>query len=135
MASLEDVLVSQANARQRRGRAGRVRPGAAIHLITSHRHNSVATAQQAPEVQRVPLEQLVLQIKVQLPHVNGLWYCKAPLSQGTKLLALTGEHVVYRHCSTPDLLLRFVHNLLNRHYRVLSITQWQSWSDWRLFSR
>lgn len=64
MASLEDVLVSQANARQRRGRAGRVRPGAAIHLISSHRHNCIAAAQQAPEVQRVPLEQLVLQIKV-----------------------------------------------------------------------
>jgi len=63
MASLEDVLVSQANARQRRGRAGRVRPGAAIHLISSHRHNCIAAAQQAPEVQRVPLEQLVLQIK------------------------------------------------------------------------
>jgi len=63
MASLEDVLVSRANARQRRGRAGRVRPGAAIHLITSHRLNVVADPQQAPEVQRVPLEQLVLRIK------------------------------------------------------------------------
>ena len=32
-------------------------------MITSHRHDMVAAAAQAPEVQRVPLEQLVLRIK------------------------------------------------------------------------
>ena len=34
-----------------------------MHLFTSHRHLHVCTAAQAPEVQRVPLEQLVLRIK------------------------------------------------------------------------
>jgi len=63
LSSLEDCLVSRANARQRRGRAGRVRAGVAVHLFTSHRHLHVCTAAQAPEVQRVPLEQLVLRIK------------------------------------------------------------------------
>ena len=63
MSSLEDCLVSRANARQRRGRAGRVKEGVAVHLFTSHRHDRIAAHAQAPEVQRVPLEQLVLRIK------------------------------------------------------------------------
>ena len=63
MSSLEDCLVARANARQRRGRAGRVREGVAVHLFTRHRHDKIAMAAQAPEVQRVPLEQLVLRIK------------------------------------------------------------------------
>mmetsp|Transcript_31138 Transcript_31138/g.101469 ORF Transcript_31138/g.101469 Transcript_31138/m.101469 type:complete len:1282 (-) Transcript_31138:80-3925(-) len=63
MATLEDVAVSRANARQRRGRAGRVREGVAVHLFTRHRHDHILNGHQAPEVQRVPLEQLVLRIK------------------------------------------------------------------------
>ena len=63
MSSLEDCLVARSNARQRRGRAGRVRSGVAVHLFTKHRHDKIAMAAQAPEVQRVPLEQLVLRIK------------------------------------------------------------------------
>ncbi|KAL7540412.1 hypothetical protein ACHAXR_010081 [Thalassiosira sp. AJA248-18] len=63
MSSLEDCLVARSNARQRRGRAGRVRAGVAVHLFSKHRHDKIAMAAQAPEVQRVPLEQLVLRIK------------------------------------------------------------------------
>ena len=63
MSSLEDCLVARSNARQRRGRAGRVREGVAVHLYTRHRHDKITMAAQAPEVQRVPLEQLVLRIK------------------------------------------------------------------------
>jgi HrpA-like RNA helicase len=63
MASLDDCLVSRANARQRRGRAGRVREGVAVHLFTKHRHDYIAVPHQLPEVKRVPLEQLVLRIK------------------------------------------------------------------------
>jgi len=63
MASLDDCLVSRANARQRRGRAGRVREGVAVHLYTKHRHDYIAVGHQLPEVKRVPLEQLVLRIK------------------------------------------------------------------------
>ena len=61
--SLENCLVTRSNARQRRGRAGRVREGVAVHLFTKHRHDTITMAAQAPEVQRVPLEQLVLRIK------------------------------------------------------------------------
>lgn len=63
MSSLEDCLVARSNARQRRGRAGRVRPGCAVHLFTRHRHDRIAAVAQEPEVRRVPLEQLVLRIK------------------------------------------------------------------------
>jgi hypothetical protein len=63
MSALEDVVVSRANARQRRGRAGRVREGVAIHLFTQQRHDNCLVAAQSPEVQRVPLEQLILRIK------------------------------------------------------------------------
>ena len=63
MESLEDVLVSRANAKQRRGRAGRCRPGVAFHLISKFNHDDCCEGQQAPEVKRIPLERLVLTIK------------------------------------------------------------------------
>ena len=62
MESLDDVPISQANARQRRGRAGRCRVGVAFHLMTS-RSLHAAAAQQEPEVRRIPLERLILSIK------------------------------------------------------------------------
>lgn len=63
MESLELVWVSRANAMQRKGRAGRVMPGICIHLYTSHRFSHHFIAQPVPEIQRVPLEQLLLSIK------------------------------------------------------------------------
>lgn len=64
MESLEDVAVSRANAKQRRGRAGRVKSGVCFHLVTRHAFERRLDAAQAPEMHRVPLEQLVLRIKV-----------------------------------------------------------------------
>ncbi|KAJ3159008.1 ATPdependent RNA helicase [Geranomyces michiganensis] len=70
MASLEECWVSQANAKQRRGRAGRVTKGLCVHLFTSHTFEHHLAAQQIPEMQRTPLEQLCLRIKV-LPFLHG----------------------------------------------------------------
>ncbi|KAM5292053.1 putative ATP-dependent RNA helicase DHX57 isoform 2-T2 [Ctenodactylus gundi] len=64
MESLEDTFVSQANALQRKGRAGRVASGVCFHLFTSHHYAHQLLKQQLPEIQRVPLEQLCLRIKI-----------------------------------------------------------------------
>lgn len=70
MESLETVWVSRANASQRKGRAGRVMSGVCIHLFTSHRFKHHLLPQPIPEIQRIPLEQLLLNIKI-LPNFSG----------------------------------------------------------------
>ncbi|XP_055695529.1 putative ATP-dependent RNA helicase DHX57 [Lutzomyia longipalpis] len=69
MESLELVWVSRANALQRKGRAGRVMSGVAIHLFTRHRYTHHILSQPVPEIHRVPLEQLLLRIKT-LPNFS-----------------------------------------------------------------
>ncbi|XP_075976970.1 putative ATP-dependent RNA helicase DHX57 [Anticarsia gemmatalis] len=64
MESLDLVWCSRANAKQRKGRAGRVMPGVCVHLFTSHRFHHHILEQPVPEIHRVPLEQLVLKIKI-----------------------------------------------------------------------
>lgn len=56
--------ISQANARQRRGRAGRVKPGICFCLYTHHRFEKLMRRFQVPEMLRTPLVELCLQIKL-----------------------------------------------------------------------
>ncbi|KAJ3409007.1 ATPdependent RNA helicase [Chytridiales sp. JEL 0842] len=70
MASLEECWVSQANALQRRGRAGRVQEGTCIHLFTRFKFEKGMLEQQPPEIRRTPLEQVCLRIKI-LPFLKG----------------------------------------------------------------
>ncbi|XP_053978482.1 putative ATP-dependent RNA helicase DHX57 [Hylaeus volcanicus] len=64
MESLETCWVSQANALQRKGRAGRVMPGVCVHLYTSYKFKYHFLAQPVPEILRIPLEPLLLRIQL-----------------------------------------------------------------------
>lgn len=60
---LEETWVSKAAAKQRRGRAGRVRPGVCYRLAPSASFDLLAP-QTVPEIQRTPLATLCLQVKL-----------------------------------------------------------------------
>ena len=62
LASLEECFISRASAKQRRGRAGRVREGKCFALYTSKRHEVLMKSHQEPEMKRAPLTEVVLQI-------------------------------------------------------------------------
>jgi ATP-dependent RNA helicase DHX29 len=64
MSVLAETYVSRANASQRSGRAGRVMPGKCYRLYTKKRFEQVFKAQPTPEMLSVPLESVVLKIKV-----------------------------------------------------------------------
>ncbi|XP_020533292.1 DExH-box ATP-dependent RNA helicase DExH7, chloroplastic isoform X2 [Jatropha curcas] len=71
LTSMVEDWISQANARQRRGRAGRVKPGICFCLYTRHRFEKLMRPYQVPEMLRMPLVELCLQIKLlSLGHIK-----------------------------------------------------------------
>ena len=73
MSSLKEVVVSRASAKQRMGRAGRVRPGHCWRLYSQEFLESALVHENpTPEIRRVPLQEVVLQVlllKFGLPDV------------------------------------------------------------------
>lgn len=65
MQLLLEQWVSRASARQRRGRAGRVQAGRCFRMYSRHVHDKVFAEHTLPEIRRVPLEGLCLQIQLQ----------------------------------------------------------------------
>ncbi|KAM0788761.1 hypothetical protein ACM66B_002852 [Microbotryomycetes sp. NB124-2] len=61
---LVETFVAQSNAKQRRGRAGRVQEGVCFHLFTRHRHDSYMQEHPQPEMLRLSLQDLALRIKI-----------------------------------------------------------------------
>ncbi|KAH9770543.1 RNA helicase [Citrus sinensis] len=69
VSTLQSSWVSKASAKQRAGRAGRCQAGICYHLYSQLRAASLPDFQ-VPEIKRIPIEELCLQVKLLDPNCN-----------------------------------------------------------------
>ncbi|RIA92801.1 P-loop containing nucleoside triphosphate hydrolase protein [Glomus cerebriforme] len=62
--NLQEMFISKANVKQRKGRAGRVREGICFHLFTRWKYDNEMHEYELPEILRLPLQELCLKIKI-----------------------------------------------------------------------
>ena len=81
MQKLKEFWVSQASAEQRKGRAGRTGPGVCFRLFSEEEYSSF-DQYNTPEIQRVPLDSLILQmISMGLPNIKLFPFIEPPSSE------------------------------------------------------
>ncbi|KAG8055280.1 hypothetical protein GUJ93_ZPchr0001g32006 [Zizania palustris] len=78
VSTLHSSWVSKASARQREGRAGRCQPGSCYHLYSRFRAASLPDYQ-IPEIKRMPIEELCLQVKLLDPNCRVADFLKKTL--------------------------------------------------------
>ena len=85
MQKLKEFWVSQASAEQRKGRAGRTGPGVCFRLYSAEHFESLEPYT-TPEIQRVPLDSLVLQmISMGLPDVRLFPFIEPPSKESLEV--------------------------------------------------
>ncbi|KAB7501327.1 putative ATP-dependent RNA helicase DHX34 [Armadillidium nasatum] len=78
MQKLKECNISQASAEQRKGRAGRTGPGVCFRLYSEEEYSSFAPYTN-PEIKRVPLDSLILQmIAMGLPNIKLFPFIEPP---------------------------------------------------------
>ena len=78
MSRLKEFWISRASAEQRKGRSGRTGPGVCFRLYADSEYKALA-AYSAPEIQRVPLDNLILQmISMGLPDARKFPFIEPP---------------------------------------------------------
>lgn len=99
MQRLKEFWISKASAEQRKGRAGRTGPGVCYRLYSEEEYNSLEKYS-TPEMQRVPLDSLLLQMMAMgLPDPRKFPFIEAPPKESIEnsILSLK-EHVLYLFC-------------------------------------
>ncbi|XP_061694717.1 ATP-dependent RNA helicase DHX30 [Syngnathoides biaculeatus] len=75
---LDTVWISRSNVTQRKGRAGRCRPGQSYHLFPRKQLDAM-TPFPIPEILRTPLESLVVQAKIHSPKLKAVEFLSQAL--------------------------------------------------------
>ena len=78
MSRLKEMWTSKASAEQRKGRAGRTGPGVCFRLYEENEYKAL-NQYSTPEIQRVPLDNLILQmISMGLPNARKFPFIEPP---------------------------------------------------------